>query len=394
MNFGFKNTGGGGGFVNTTTSYTNYSALLSAGVSANTLNYVINSQGTKWLPFSLGGTYYPNGWYYFDGVSYTFQETPFNASQPTVDAGTNNDQFVTPLTLTNATQVKTGDLALPVIAVGGISTLTNVDNLNFPQFVNLLLYPELFPTLTNPSSTFALTQSGLHEIAEVIATLNFASAFNRGSISPAYGTSGFRSGLPNTYKYTGTGLSNEASTSLTNNKTVSSYTVLNGSQSWTAIVAYDGGEQPLSSKGNALDPPNNVPFPAGDTSTKTVVITGVYPFYGTTVDLINPIKQSLALMTSAYVEFSNTFGNIIVAEDGVNKQKVEFPTTWSPITGIQFFNTNNSTWEFIGGSKAASLATFTVSSVTNVIQGNTINYNRYTHNGATIGARGLRFYTT
>jgi hypothetical protein len=31
------------------------------------LSYVNSSQGTKWLPFTLGGTYYPQGWYVWNG---------------------------------------------------------------------------------------------------------------------------------------------------------------------------------------------------------------------------------------------------------------------------------------------------------------------------------------
>lgn len=50
----------------------NYSALLLASPSAPTgsLAYVYNSQGTVWLPGTLGGTYYPNGIYLFDGVNW------------------------------------------------------------------------------------------------------------------------------------------------------------------------------------------------------------------------------------------------------------------------------------------------------------------------------------
>ena len=130
---------GSTGFVNNTTSYANYTALIAAGVSANTLNYVIASQGTSWLPGSLGGTYYPNGWYFFDGVNYTPQATPFNASQTTVNTGTNNDQFVTPLTLTNSSQLaaKQNTLTNPITGTGvsgqsaifnGVNTISGFAN--------------------------------------------------------------------------------------------------------------------------------------------------------------------------------------------------------------------------------------------------------------------------
>jgi len=44
-------------------------------------------------------------------------------------------------------------------------------------------------------------------------------------------------------------------------------------------------------------------------------------------------------MSSPYVGIS------MVAESGIDKQKAEFPINWSAITGIQFFNTINNSWE-------------------------------------------------
>ena len=69
------------------------------------------------------------------------------------------------------------------------------------------------------------------------------------------------------------------------------------------------------------------------------------------------------------------------------KQKVDIPNAFSSITGLQQFNTLSNTWD------AINLATFTTSAVTQTIQGQTVNYTRYTHNGSTIGARQLRFLT-
>ena len=268
--------------------------------------------------------------------------------------------------------------------LGGIPAGSTFTAQTTAQMLDALLYPEFYPTLTAPSSTFTLTQSGYHEIGEVVATLNFTSTFSRGGITPAYGTSGYRSGLPNEYKYTGTGLSNRASTSLSDSETVSSYTVLTGAQSWTSIVAYDAGEQPLSSKGNDY----STPLAAGDASTKTVSITGVYPWFATSVAIATLTKQALTSMSSSYVQVT------MIAEDGVDKQKACFPDVWSAITGIMFYNTVSSAWEYVNGSKANSLLTFTTSATTETIQGNVINYTLFTNNTATIGSRQLRFYTT
>lgn len=41
---------------------------LIAGETAGEISYVEQSQGTRWLIGSLGGTYYPNGWYLWNGT--------------------------------------------------------------------------------------------------------------------------------------------------------------------------------------------------------------------------------------------------------------------------------------------------------------------------------------
>ena len=251
-------------------------------------------------------------------------------------------------------------------------------NQTFTEMMDAMLYPTLDPTLTNPSSTFALTQAGLQEIG-LVTPLNFNATFNRGSITPAYGTNGFRSGPANAYNYTGTGLpATYPSTSLTDAQNVGSYTVLIGNQNWTCAVSYDAGQQPLDSSGNNF----GSPLPAGTTSPDTVTITGGYTPFATTVALGTLTKQPLQVMTT-YIQVS------LVTESGGGGQKqiVDIPDAWATITGLQQFNTLSGTWDNI------NIATFTTSVTTHPIQGNTVNYTRYTHNGPTIGARQLRFLT-
>ena len=238
-----------------------------------------------------------------------------------------------------------------------------------------MLYPELNPSLTNPSNGLSISPSGLREIGEVITTITLSATFNKGSISPAYGTTGFRSGNPNLYVYTGTDATNNPSTALTNTETISDYTLLQGSNSWTGAVSFDVGPQPLTSKGNNF----SSPLSAGTTGVITRTITGVYPTFATTVAIGTLTKQSLQSM-STLIQVS------LVAETGNgDKQTVDIPNAFSTITGLQQFNTLSSTYDDI------LLSTFTTSAVTQTIQGISVNYTRYTYNGATIGARILRF---
>jgi len=97
-----KSSGGGGTGQGITGVVANYSALPSAASAADEFYFVESSQGTAWLPGSLGGTYYPAGLYYSNGVTWFYAESPYQATLATVNTGTNTDQFVSPYTFTNA----------------------------------------------------------------------------------------------------------------------------------------------------------------------------------------------------------------------------------------------------------------------------------------------------
>lgn len=101
-----KSSGGGGTGQGITGVVANYSALPAAAAAADEFYFVESPQGTAWLPGSLGGTYYPAGLYYSNGVTWFYAESPYQATLATVNTGTNTDQFVSPYTLANATTVE------------------------------------------------------------------------------------------------------------------------------------------------------------------------------------------------------------------------------------------------------------------------------------------------
>ncbi len=271
------------------------------------------------------------------------------------------------------------------INVGGIEIGQTFDDKTMKEMQDMLLYPERFPSLSNPSASFTMSPSGYREIGEVILNISFSSEFNRGSINPANGTSGYRSGLPNAYLYTGAGLPTTVlSTSLSDSQSTTFYIVEMGTQSQRQRVSYDGGEQPLSNQGNDYDSP----LPAGTTNFITRYIYGVYPVYATSSNITTLTKQTLMSMTSTYIQTT------VAIEQNPHKQTVDIPEVWKTITGIQSYNTVSGKWEQINGSRVNSLTTFTKGTTTHDVQGNVINYDRYVHNGSLTGIRQLRWYTT
>lgn len=81
---------------------TNYSSLPPADFHSGEFYWVENSQGTQWLPGSLGGTYYPKGLYYSNGVTWNYADSPYQATIVEVNNGLNDNKFVTPLTFDTA----------------------------------------------------------------------------------------------------------------------------------------------------------------------------------------------------------------------------------------------------------------------------------------------------
>jgi hypothetical protein len=83
----------------------NYSALPAANTVPGQYYWVLAEQGLSWIPSWLGGNYYNKGIYRSNGTIWEYQASPANATQGQVDAGINNDTFVTPLTLANTPKV-------------------------------------------------------------------------------------------------------------------------------------------------------------------------------------------------------------------------------------------------------------------------------------------------
>lgn len=188
------------------------------------------------------------------------------------------DIYATNLTGTNNGDERyTNNTPVPT-TIGGVSAGMTFNNLTIQQIFDYILYPELYPTLTAPSATFtATTLNTYYEVGYQIATISFLASFNRGVINPAYGTSGYRSGLPTEYIYSGTGLTTVVTNTLSNIQSISNYVIQAGTQSWSNSIIYAQGEQPLSSKGNNYESA----LPSGTTATITRTTTGIYPFlYG------------------------------------------------------------------------------------------------------------------
>ena len=273
-------------------------------------------------------------------------------------------------------------LTMPA-TVGGYGAGTIVADLSGDSLITMwdnLLFPTANPTLTGPSGSFAMSPTTTLYEVEDTATLTFTTTLNRGSISPQYNAdSPYRSGLPNNFDFTGTGLVDASSSSIPYVHAPIDVSILIGNQSWSAAIGYNGGVQSYNNKGVEYDSS----LAAGSLSASpTRTIEGVYPLFATTSTITILTKQTLLSMSTG-----TTPGYTLIAETGGNKQKFDIPDKWTgaptsnPLIGVQQYNTFSSTWEYPGGSAAASLLVWNTSATTQTIQSVVENYTRYTYNG-------------
>lgn len=260
------------------------------------------------------------------------------------------------------------------VDIGGIKKDTTFTNKTNAQLWDELLNKELFPTLTGPSSSFSSTVTGLKEVGETIDSIRFTSTFNRGSINPQYKSdTPYRAGLPTNRAFEGTDLAgNDTSDSLTIEKTISSYTVVKGAQSWSCTVSYGIGTQPKTNKGGTKDANGNkmTPLPAGTLEKKSVSITGTYPFFATTSSITATTKQSLVKLD---LDNPKTIKAAMVGCTDTNFWVLEVPACWT-ITNVTGAASGQ-----LGGNATNAVAQWTKTNITKEIQGNNIKYYKYAY---------------
>lgn len=157
----------------------NYSALPTPGTVTGQFYWCSNSQGTSWLPGSLGGTYYNKGLYYSNGVSWEYLDTPYQATQAEVNTGTNTDKFVTPATLSSWTTLTTFFKQLGN-AFGLDATLGTIDNFNLKFITNNILRFTISDAGKLISSDLAGSSDRAVQVSstgEMSATKEFISAY-------------------------------------------------------------------------------------------------------------------------------------------------------------------------------------------------------------------------
>lgn len=251
------------------------------------------------------------------------------------------------------------------IDVGGIKTNDSFPvGTSYDSMWDALLNPTLNPTFTNPSATLSGTGDKLLEAGStLVATIT--ATFIRGSITPAYGTSGYRSGAATDYTLN----SGVAQAGNTWSETVSA-----ANRTFSAVVNYDAGEQPKDSKGNNYDSP----LAAGSVTTNTVSYEFVDALWANTSNIGTIAKLTLVSKSAKQKDLS------FPAQTVANPEVFDVPASWT-VTAVQVKND-------LSGQYEDASSQFTVTDTTHDdAAGTSVAYKRYTFNlGYGTGARQVR----
>jgi len=345
-------------------------------ITETALGEILVTLGSHWHTLYLddGGAYAPSGQ----------QNLQIRVNPDPLVEGTSMDTNTVPWTLfipkggsggayTNQSQT--------AISVGGIPSGSVLGGKSQWDIFDELFYPELWPVLTAPSRTFTLNAAGLQEAGSEIS-LVFTTVFNRGGISPSYGTDGFRSGVATNFVFSYSNveepyrlINENTPNTRTNIQTFNNYRVALGLQRWNGgNIFYEAGMQPLGSKGT----PTNTPLPAGSLAAISRDITGVYPYFATTIDISVLTKQPLQLHGSVIViDF--------VSESSSEKQTIDVPSAWGSVTNIAQWNPYTSSYD------SMNIDNFSISATIRRINEDDISYDRYVWRLSSIGQRRVRF---
>lgn len=258
------------------------------------------------------------------------------------------------------------DAALNVTeTVGGISSgATYAAGTTFETLFRNILDPIKYPTLINPSCTMSGTGDKLLEKGDSVSCTITAN-FDRGQITPAYGTSGYRSGPA--VDYTLNGGSAQAGDSFTE-------TVTESNNTFVAVVNYSQGEQPKDSVGNNY----SSPLSAGSVTSDTLTYEFVNALWSNTAAVGTIAKNSL--VSASAKEFIFVFPPTTVTYPEV----FDVPSSWT-VTNVDVLNTLSGQWE-------NCITEYTVTTTTHDdAGGNSTSYDRYTCNlGYAMGSRSVR----
>lgn len=276
-------------------------------------------------------------------------------------------------------------------SIGGIGAGVNLKGHNIIDVMMTMLYGVMYPTIEEPS--FEVILENTMGTAGSSFSTSGTLIFNRGKIEPAYGTSGYRSGLPTSYVYNNIVVETQDLT-LPINITIEH--LIDGENEVLFEVLYSEGEQPMDSAGNIYQ----TALAAGKIS-KSVIIDGKMPIYTICEDgILTAIPVETSYFSNIDIGGGEGYQVTMLPEtSGGETQKVAVNSNIE-ILGVQVFDELSQTWQWLGSEDALdSMNIFKKGeTITEVIDGSEVSYTVYQSDPDSeyhpVGERELRFFIT
>lgn len=218
----------------------------------------------------------------------------------------------------DGTEAKLKDDLTASIGAGGIQIGDKfIKNTELEALWRALLDPVKPPTLIPPSASITASGGLLMETGSS-KEVTFIVNFDRGSINPPNGTSGYRSGEATSYTFNGI-------TDLTSNHFTE--IVSESNKIFSASVDYAEGEQPKDSKGNNVD----TPLAAGSVNALSITFEFVDAIWSNQRDIINVEKEPLISKSKKSLIFN------FAPQTKQNPEIFDVPASWN-LTKIEVLN--------------------------------------------------------
>lgn len=238
---------------------------------------------------------------------------------------------------------------MPAIEVGSTDGFTSIGKLTDASQVNgktaeeillMMLFGIMNPAFTEPTISIQLDENQPTLVMGRASVISGALVFDRGSIEPAYGTSGYRAGLPVSYSIAGMEIENNSITCPFSFE----ITPTEKENEIVYSVKYLEGEQPLNSIGDLYAEP----YPAGELL-QAISLQAVYPLYDAQGN------------EKAFTWFRDLDGEgylaVFPSESSGVKQSFVLSKEVT-VVGIKSFDTMTNTWTWLGGENAGYSLTY------------------------------------
>ncbi len=258
--------------------------------------------------------------------------------------------------------------------VGKLTDPSLIEGKTAEEILLMMLFGVVSPTLTAPSLSIELSTKTPLLIGRE-ATLEGALVFDRGRIDPAYGTSGYRAGLPISFS-----IADELiETSNTTYNFKFSFTPTEFENFVGYSVSYSEGEQPLNSIGQNF----NSPLPAGIIGNQ-LSIAATYPIY---------CDEGKEIEFEWFEDEDGEGYSAMFATEATGERQTFSVSNKLKVIGVKTFDDLAQQWNWLGGETAeVSLTYFDTTTVAGESLGEKTDYTLYTHNYLEVGARELRIY--